>query len=283
MNYSIITPTKNEGRFIEETIKSVIAQEQKPAEWFIMDDDSTDNTSEIVGRYSNDYTFIKYIKLSSFMNHLRNTGGRVAAIINYADLLRTIPVDLIVKADGDTSFGKDYFTRMIHEFMTEPRLGIASGHLVENGVPEKIKDRIGGRGASLIIRYSCFLQIGKFYESRTRGEDSLALVAARALGWKTWTFDYYFNHLKPEGIRKSTWENHFVTGCYKGSIPYWLPFFIGNAARDLARKPYFLGSLIQVYGYILSCYIHRERPFPEFVTRQFRHEQRSKFRIYIGL
>ncbi|MBA3706808.1 MAG: glycosyltransferase family 2 protein [Bacteroidetes bacterium] len=282
LSYIVVTPTKNEGKYIEETIKSIINQEHLPVEWFIMDDDSNDNTCELVKKYSDNYSFIKYIRLSSFRSELVNTGGRVAAIINYADSLRVESADIIAKIDADTSFDKDFFSNIIHEFEKNPSLGVASGHLVENGVPEKVKDRTSGRGASLIIRYNCFSQIGKFYESKTRGEDVLAVVAARAKGWETWTFDIYFNHLKPEGIRKSKLKNHYVTGFYKGSIPYWLPFFVGNLARDTFKKPYFIGSLLQLYSYCLSRYILKYRPFPDFVAEQFILEQKTKFKKIIS-
>src|ERR1035437_2577097 len=120
MNYSIITPTRNEGKYIRETLKSVISQTISPVEWMIMDDDSTDDTSLIVKEYLANFPFIKYNKLTDFRNELRNRGGRVAAVINYADSLRSAKVDLIVKLDGDTSFDKDYFANMINEFKKDP-------------------------------------------------------------------------------------------------------------------------------------------------------------------
>jgi glycosyltransferase involved in cell wall biosynthesis len=283
MKYSIITPTKNEGKYIEETIRSVIAQQIKPCEWFIMDDDSTDNTSQIINKYLNDFPFIRHVKLNHFRKELTNTGGRVAAIINHADILRTVPVEILAKIDADTSFAPDFFQNIVKEFTNDPLLGIASGHLVENGVPEIIKDPTSGRGASLIIRHTCFVKIGKFFESKTRGEDVLAFVAVRALGYKTRTFDYYFNHLKPEGIRKSKLKNHYITGYYKGSIPYWLPFFLANLVRDLFKKPYVLGSAVQFYSYCLSRYILQYKPFPAFVSRKLWKEQKIKIRHRAGL
>lgn len=60
---SIITPTYNCGKFIEETIKSVIAQSYNNWEMIIVDDCSTDNTKEIVEKYSNTDNRIKYYLL----------------------------------------------------------------------------------------------------------------------------------------------------------------------------------------------------------------------------
>ena len=276
MSYSIVTPTKNEGLYIESLIQSVINQEVLPTQWFIMDDGSTDQTQQIIQPYINQFTFIQYHKLEGFRPDLTNTGGRVAAIINYADDIKTKEIDFIVKMDADTSFKPSFFKELLAEFDRNPQLAVASGHLVENGVPELIKDRKSGRGANIVIRYSCFLEIGRFYVSKTRGEDVMCFVACRAKGWQTGTFDYYFNHLKPEGIRHNELYNHRLTGYYKGSIPYYLPFYLTNLVRDTFKKPYIIGSAYQFYGFLTAYIIHHYRPFPKFVTKQLQKEQRQK-------
>ena len=48
---SIIMPSWNTGRFIEETIQSVLAQTYTNWELLIVDDCSTDNTDEIVASF----------------------------------------------------------------------------------------------------------------------------------------------------------------------------------------------------------------------------------------
>lgn len=283
MKYSIITPTKNEAQFIEETIKSVISQSTLPTEWIIMDDESDDETFEIISKYLTDYPFIKYKKLTAYRKEYKNRGGRVAAIINYADSLRTEKADIIAKIDADISFDTNFFANMLSEFEKDPTLGVASGHMVENGIAEEIEDRNSGRGASLVIRYDVYLQIGKFVESKTRGEDDMAYIAARSLGWRTQTFDYYFNHLKPIGSRHSNIRNFYETGYYKGSIPYWFPFFIGTVARDAFKKPYFIGAFIIFCSYCISSFIARYRPFPAFSTKHLRVEQKKKLKKMLGI
>ena len=50
--FSIVTPVFNGERYIEETIKSVISQSINDYEYIIVDNLSTDNTPNIIKKYS---------------------------------------------------------------------------------------------------------------------------------------------------------------------------------------------------------------------------------------
>lgn len=69
---SIITPSYNCGKFVGETIKTVLAQTHSDWEMIIVDDCSTDNTREVVEKYAkNDNRFI-YHRLE------KNSGAAVS-------------------------------------------------------------------------------------------------------------------------------------------------------------------------------------------------------------
>jgi glycosyltransferase involved in cell wall biosynthesis len=74
---SIITPTYNQGEFVEDAIRSVVSQTYKNIEFIIIDNNSTDNTEEIVRKYIGKHN-IKYIR--------ENDSGQAEAINKGLDM-----------------------------------------------------------------------------------------------------------------------------------------------------------------------------------------------------
>lgn len=89
---SIIMPSYNTGRFIKETIESVLAQSYPAWELIIVDDCSTDNTDDVVSQYLTDER-IRYIKNEinsgaavSRNRALREAKGKWIAFLDSDDL-----------------------------------------------------------------------------------------------------------------------------------------------------------------------------------------------------
>lgn len=89
---SIIMPSYNTGRFIAETVNSVIAQTYENWELIIVDDCSTDNTDDVVSQFLSDER-IKYIKNEqnsgaavSRNRALREAKGKWIAFLDSDDL-----------------------------------------------------------------------------------------------------------------------------------------------------------------------------------------------------
>jgi glycosyltransferase involved in cell wall biosynthesis len=77
--FSIVIPTYNRSNIIENAIKSVLKQNFQNWELIIVDDGSTDNTTQVIKKYLNDKR-IKYIKLSKNygVNYARNKAIQIA-------------------------------------------------------------------------------------------------------------------------------------------------------------------------------------------------------------
>src|SRR3989339_325296 len=111
---SIITPSYNQGEFIEDTIKSVLNQSYKNIEYIIIDGGSTDNTLDIIKKYAEKYP--KQIQWVSEKDHgqsnainkgLKRTTGDIVAWLNSDDIYNPQAVKKIVsffKTNSDIFF-----------------------------------------------------------------------------------------------------------------------------------------------------------------------------------
>lgn len=107
---SVITPTYNRANMLIETINSILSQTYKDFEYIIVDDGSTDNTKEIVGKYNDPR--IKYYRHD-------NIGE--AKTVNRGYKLSSGEYTIIVNSD-DPLYDKNYFHSAIRAFESDPEI-----------------------------------------------------------------------------------------------------------------------------------------------------------------
>lgn len=90
-NITVLTPAYNRGKLLEKLYESLCAQDCKDFEWLIVDDGSTDDTSERVEQMKQTADFpISY--------HKKENGGKHTAL-NYAYQFIKTPLTFIVDSD----------------------------------------------------------------------------------------------------------------------------------------------------------------------------------------
>lgn len=98
---SIVTPSYNQGDFIEDTILSIKNQKYPSIEHIIVDANSTDQTHEIIRKYESDYRMVWIAEEDEGPADALNKGFRVASgsiygYLNSDDLLLQSAVENIV-------------------------------------------------------------------------------------------------------------------------------------------------------------------------------------------
>lgn len=87
---SIISPSLNQGQFIEETILSVLSQNYPNLEYIIIDGVSTDNTLDILEKYSSQLKWISEEdtgQTNAINKGMKLATGEIVAYLNADDIL----------------------------------------------------------------------------------------------------------------------------------------------------------------------------------------------------
>lgn len=127
---SIITPSLNQGSYIEETIVSVLGQTFLDLEYIIMDGGSTDNTLEVINRYKSDPRLLFYSKLDKGQYDAVNHGFLRAS----GDILGWI--------NADDIYAKDTLAKISAVFQNSPDTEIVYGRLYSFKTGQKSRRRM---------------------------------------------------------------------------------------------------------------------------------------------
>ncbi|MDO7137480.1 glycosyltransferase family 2 protein [Algibacter lectus] len=201
MNIHIIIPAHNEESSIGLTLESLVTQTLLPKRVVIVNDNSTDNTENIVSAYAEKYPFITLINNQSSEAHL--PGSKIINAFYKGFEVLDEHYDIICKFDADLIFPENYLEQISTHFKANTKLGMAAGfcYIEKNNdwVLENLTNKDHIRGALKAYRKSCFLQIGKLKPSM--GWDTVDELLAKYYGWELVTDEsLHVKHLKPTGI-----------------------------------------------------------------------------------
>jgi glycosyltransferase involved in cell wall biosynthesis len=110
---SVVIPAYNIGQFLRETIASVVKQTYTNWECIVVDDGSTDNTSEVVGQFQIADERVKYIRQE-------NRGVSAARNIG----IRNGQGAFILPLDGDDKIGTEYLDRAVNAILKDDSLKV---------------------------------------------------------------------------------------------------------------------------------------------------------------
>lgn len=164
---TVYIPTHNYGKYIEKAIQSVLNQTMEDWELIVINDGSTDNTSEILKKYE-DHPKIRIIEQEK----------RGLSVSNNV-ALRLANGEYLVRVDADDYLDENALLILSNVLDTKPEVGLVypdyhvideDGEVIEIVRRKKIKEEVElldlpAHGACTMFRKECLLQIKGYEES----------------------------------------------------------------------------------------------------------------------
>jgi biofilm PGA synthesis N-glycosyltransferase PgaC len=283
-SYVLITPARDEGQFIELTIKSVVAQTVRPLRWIIVSDGSIDATDDIVRRYAAEHSWIELLRMPE--RRERHFAGKVHAFNAGYARVRDLPYAVIGSLDGDLSFDEDYFSFLLRKLAEDSRLGLVGTPFVDGSRSQydyRFVNIEHVSGACQTFRRQCFEDIGGYVPVAGGGVDYVAVISARMRGWKTRTFtERVVMHHRPMGTAQhGVLAANFRVGVKDyafGNHPVWE---LSRSVYQMTRRPFVVGALMILSGYVWSLIRRVKRPITDEMVAFCRHEQMGRLRRFL--
>lgn len=132
ISISVVTPSLNQARFVERTVRSVLDQAYSPLEYIVCDGGSTDGSLSVLERYADRLTFISEPdrgQADAVNKGIRRTSGEVIGWLNSDDVyaanaLHCVAGFLTAHPDTDVVYGDahllDASDALVGAYYTEP-------------------------------------------------------------------------------------------------------------------------------------------------------------------
>lgn len=184
MKFLIIIPAHNEEKNLPFTLDSLQQQSYKDFTTVIVNDGSTDGTSDVIKNYTENDTRFNSISLEKSAHQ---PGSKVVAAFKKGlETQNPDDFDVICKFDSDIILSENYLERVKQAFDQNPDYGLVGGLLYveknEEWVYEGNSNRHHVRGPMKAYRKECFQQMGGLRE--TLGWDNIDAILLKNLGWR---------------------------------------------------------------------------------------------------
>lgn len=284
MKYVLITPSRNEEKFIQKTLDSMVAQTLRPLRWVIVDDGSNDRTGEIAEDYARRHPWIEVVRRPRRLD--RSFAGKVQAFNAGYERVQGLDYEVIGNLDSDLSFEPDYLEFLMRKFAEDPALGVAGTPFIENGY-DSARDSFEGEnhvaGGCQLFRRQCWEAVGGYVPNRAGGIDWVAVTTARMKGWKTRSFaEKRFNHYRALGTaQRGVLASLFSYGekdYYLGNSPVWEIF---RVTYRMLKSPLLIGGLSVLAGFGWATVRRTQRAVTPELMRFHRREQMKKLKAIL--
>jgi len=212
----------------------------------------------------------------------RHFAAKVHCFNEGYEKVKNTQYDIIGNLDADITFKEDYCDFLLRKFIDNTKLGVAGKPFIEGSSQYDVRftniEHVSG--ACQLFRRECFEDIGGYIPIKGGGIDWTAVTTARMKGWQTRTFTEKtcFHHRKIGTGDSNVLIAQFKYGqknYFLGGHPLWQLF---RSFYQMTNKPYFIGGLLILTGYIWGFLSRMERPISKELMKFYREEQMERLK-----
>jgi glycosyltransferase involved in cell wall biosynthesis len=250
MNIYIVIPAHNEEDSIGSTLDSLVMQSLLPKSVVVVNDNSTDDTEQIIEAFATKYSWITLVNSNSSNEHLPGTKIINAFYKGFETLDDNYAV--ICKFDADLIFPENYLETLASHFNADKKLGMVAGlcYIRQNKewILEDLTSKNHIRGALKAYKKECFIEIGGIKKSM--GWDTIDELLAQYYGWSFKTdLSLKVKHLKPTGTNYGN-KSKYLQGEALYKMRFGFLLSVLSALKLAFKKKRITLFIDYIFGYL---------------------------------
>jgi len=243
MSYWVAVVTRNGAQQVSSTLTSLLDQTAKPSRIMVVDDGSSDETSEILTEASQKHPIIQILNRPDRGYDIRRVPSNVNLAIASASELRT---EYLMISGDDCIYPTNYAEALIRRMNADTKIAVASGPPNQSGL---MTQEHSPSGSGRLVRVSFLRDVGNRFPVKA-GWEAWLLFRAAQMGFKTILFaDLTYLHVRPRG------RGHQFT--YWGAAMYTLGYHplyaFGRIVRNLVKLASLKSSTALLRGYLMAA------------------------------
>jgi glycosyltransferase involved in cell wall biosynthesis len=255
----VIVPFLNEAEHLATFLASLDAQERRPDRLLLIDDGSTDGSSETTARFAAARPYARVLRRPPRPPERdRLVAAQELRAFNWGLQQADVSWDVVGKLDADLRLAPDAFATIERAFEADPRLGIAGTYVCQvgaDGVLERQRCPEGHvEGPTKFYRRSCLAEIAPL--PTLVGWETVDETRAQMRGWRTAS-------LAPPGgdtvhLRRMGSYDGVLRGYQRMGLAAWAygahPLHVVAAAANRLRdRPVPLCGAAYLVGYVKAA------------------------------
>lgn len=285
--YLLITPVKNEEKYLLSLAESIINQTLLPQAWVIVNSNSSDNSVKIINDLCEKYHWIHIVhqkNISHEKNHI-NFSYAVHEGYEYGKRIcrqKNILYEYVGKIDADIIVSNNFFENLIGHFEGDHILGAASGdfYTLKSSLSVKSEFELnssyfdkasylpGELPDERLYRKSYLDSIGGFPISKY-SPDSIMIAKIKMNGWATKSYEDVASYsLRPTtGIERNLWKSSYEYGKNRYYLDYSPFLVLLSSILSILRYPHY-PAFFYLFGYTSSV-LKRDSKIDDVEVRHY--------------